>query len=385
LFVSAADSLSLPVARKTGRYYRPELDVLRFVAFLLVFFHHVLRDPSIVYAAPSDHAADIGPSIANAFGFGLCVFYFLSAYLIATLLLIELNETQSISVWEFYLRRVLRIWPLYALGLAIGGAFALMRGVPEELEMFRYYTIFMGNWFFQDHDWNFNPMTPLWSISIEEQFYLILPLLVLALGMKRLIWGGVGIVMLSIAALYYQGERHLPVDTAIWTNTLSQAIFFGAGIVAAVITYRRLPKFNMQTRTVAAAAAFIFMFLAAFMLGAKAIDYASSGWTIACGYILVAAACALLLVSVLNADIAFPAPIVYLGKISFGLYVYHLVAMRMSEQLFSLGSSGNFSRPVADLCALPLVVLYAALSYRYVERPFLRLRAKFTYVASRPD
>jgi peptidoglycan/LPS O-acetylase OafA/YrhL len=357
--------------------------VLRFVAFLLVFLHHVFRDPADTLDAPA--AAGIGSSIANAFGFGLCVFYFLSAYLISTLLLIELSETQGINVWEFYLRRILRIWPLYAVGLLIGVAFALVTAAPEQLAMFRYYTVFIGNWFFQDHDWNTNPMTPLWSISVEEQFYLVLPLFVLALGMKRLIWGGFAVMALSVVALYYQGERHLAVDTAIWTNTLSHAIFFGSGMVAAVLTYERLPRLNIRARLVAAATAFIFMFLSAVVFKAKAVEYASSGSTIVFGYVLVAIACVLLLMSLLNSDIVFPAPIVFLGKISFGLYVYHLLAMRVTEQVFSLDPSGHVPSAIVDLCSLPVLVLYAAISYRYIERPFLRLRTKFTYVASRPD
>jgi peptidoglycan/LPS O-acetylase OafA/YrhL len=279
----------------------------------------------------------------------------------------------------------MRIWPLYAVGLSIGVIFAFVDRGPGQLEMLGYYTVFLGNWFFQNHAWSNNLMTPLWSISVKEQFYLVLPLFVLAVGTRRLIWGGIGVVILSIAALYHQGERHLPIDTAIWTNTLSHAIFFGSGIIAAVITYERLPKLNIPARLVATAAAFIFMFLSAFVFRAKAIEYASSGSAIVFGYVLVAVACALLLISLLNSDVIFPAPIVYLGKISFGLYVYHTLAMRFTERLFSLDHSGYLPHAIVDLCSLPLLVLYASVSYRYIERPFLRLRTKFTYVASRPD
>jgi peptidoglycan/LPS O-acetylase OafA/YrhL len=74
--------------------------VLRFVAFLLVFLHHVFRDPSETHVLHTV-AADVTSSIANACGFGLCLFYFLSSYLIATLLLIELNETHGIMSGSF--------------------------------------------------------------------------------------------------------------------------------------------------------------------------------------------------------------------------------------------------------------------------------------------
>jgi peptidoglycan/LPS O-acetylase OafA/YrhL len=382
--VGGVNSLSHPLAGKVRRYYRPELDVLRFVAFALVFFHHVFRDPTAGHRLETIAAA-IGSSAANACGFGLCIFFFLSSYLITTLLMIELSERSVINVAEFYVRRILRIWPLYAFGLTLGIIFAFTNGEPADTEMFRYYAVFLGNWFFQNHGWGANPMTPLWSISVEEQFYLILPFFVLALGVKRIIWGGIGLIMLSAAALFYQGERHLLVDTAIWTNTLSHAIFFGAGMVAATMTYKQAPALNGRTRLIAAAGAFILMFLAAFVFKAKAIESASSGWSMVLGYVSVAVACTLLLVSLLNIGITLPAPMIYLGKISFGLYVYHGLAMRIMEHTFALGPFGYVPRTIADLSSLPLLVCYAAFSYRYLERPFLNLKAKFGYVASRSD
>src|SRR5579863_571256 len=158
--VSAVNSPSFSLARKAGRYYRPELDALRLVAFLLVFFHHVFRDPTASHRI-EPIATRIGSSIANACGFGLCLFFFLSSYLITTLLVVELNESGGINVAEFYLRRVLRIWPLYAFGLALGVVYAFSNSETSDVEMFRYYAVFLGNWFFQNHAWGDNPMTPL--------------------------------------------------------------------------------------------------------------------------------------------------------------------------------------------------------------------------------
>lgn len=382
--IGAVNSPSLSLAQKVGRYYRPELDVLRFVAFLLVFLHHVFRDPTASHRL-EPIATRIGSSVANACAFGLCLFFFLSSYLITTLLAVELNESGSIKVAEFYLRRILRIWPLYAFGLTLGVVYAFSNSEPADVEMFRYYAVFLGNWFFQNHRWADNPMTPLWSISLEEQFYLILPFLVLALGASRLIWGGLGLVMLSIVALFYQGERHFLVDTAIWSNTFSQSIFFGFGMVAAVTTYKQSQTLDMRARLIAAVGALILILLAAIVFRAKAIETASSGWAMVLGYMSVAVACTLLLVSLLDIGITLPASLVYLGKISFGLYVYHALAMRVMEHVFSFGSFGHLPKAIADLCSLPFLILYAAFSYRYIERPFLRLKARLAYVPSRPE
>lgn len=93
---------------RAGRYYKPELDVLRFCAFLFVFFVHRLDlapiDPAKYYWA--HHISLVG-------NYGVPLFFFLSAFLITELLNREQQQFGKISVRSFYIRRMLRIWPLY--------------------------------------------------------------------------------------------------------------------------------------------------------------------------------------------------------------------------------------------------------------------------------
>lgn len=112
-------------------------------------------------------------AVANGFGFGLCLFFFLGAYLITELLLREKERTRNIDLVRFYQRRILRIWPLYFLGIGIGVALALVNRSVADLHQFLAYLGMVGDWFVAVHGWSDNPMTPLWSISIEEQFYLL--------------------------------------------------------------------------------------------------------------------------------------------------------------------------------------------------------------------
>src|ERR1700748_1439510 len=91
------------------RIYRPELDVLRFVAFLLVFFFHVTP-------AATGHHSLVGQvllSLRDCGAFGVCIFFVLSSFLITELLIREKDATGSVHFKAFYLRRILRIWPLY--------------------------------------------------------------------------------------------------------------------------------------------------------------------------------------------------------------------------------------------------------------------------------
>src|SRR5919202_1515794 len=106
------------------RFYRPELDAFRFFAFLCVFGFHWMD------YVPVDAARQpIAYVVLTAGAFGLPVFFLLSAFLIIELLLRERAETQQIHIGSFYLRRILRIWPLYFL--ALYGLAALARVMPD--------------------------------------------------------------------------------------------------------------------------------------------------------------------------------------------------------------------------------------------------------------
>ena len=102
------------------RGYRPELDVVRFLAFLLVFFFHFLPWPSI-----GQTGWRVQMALVELCAMGLCLFFTLSAYLITSILLDEREKNGVISVQKFYIRRILRIWPLYFFGIALGIGFAL--------------------------------------------------------------------------------------------------------------------------------------------------------------------------------------------------------------------------------------------------------------------
>ncbi len=90
------------------RYYRPELDALRFLAFLGTFAFHCMD------FVPTDRVHDVWSWRIGTIGaFGVPVFFLLSAFLITELLLREASNTGRVHVSAFYVRRILRIWPLY--------------------------------------------------------------------------------------------------------------------------------------------------------------------------------------------------------------------------------------------------------------------------------
>src|ERR1035437_9331490 len=93
-----------------GRFYRPELDVVRFLAFLLVFGHHFLPEGSGPSTAALPRSLTrIFYACAGSSGFGLCLFFTLSSYLICELLIREREAAGSVQAKQFYIRRILRI------------------------------------------------------------------------------------------------------------------------------------------------------------------------------------------------------------------------------------------------------------------------------------
>ena len=358
--------------------YRPELDVLRFLAFFLVFVHHVMRLEASDVGGLDPLVARLVVSISQSFGFGMTLFFTLSAFIMTRLLREEEIATGRIRIGDFYVRRILRIWPLYALGLAIGVAIAQAAGTTETRAMFGWFSVFLGNWYFLDHAWSANPMTPLWSISVEEQFYLVLPLLLVAVGARGGARLGVATILLGGVALWIQGERHLEVDTAIWANTATHLAAFGVGIVLAETTRGGAPVESTLGRSALVVLAFVAFFVAADVFDGKRIAPAGSGFDVLAGHWLAAAGAGALILAVLDLRVTFPPALLHLGKISFGLYVFHILALRFVDLTVEA------SPVVRTVIAFGLDVVLARVSYAFWERPFLLLRQRFQTIASRP-
>src|SRR5689334_7836956 len=161
-------------AARVARFYRPELDVLRFFAFLGVFVFHAAPRTMDFYAA-AGVPRWLGNLLISTFGagaYGVDLFFALSAYLITSLLLRERTATGILDLRGFYLRRILRIWPLYLAFVAFAAIFAAL--VPGQHLPMKYvvgYSLLAGNWIYAFYGLPASFATPLWTVSIEEQFY----------------------------------------------------------------------------------------------------------------------------------------------------------------------------------------------------------------------
>src|ERR1700688_3352464 len=181
-------------------FYRPELDVLRFFAFLGVYVVHIVDYP--IEFLEQHHVphtlAQATMAMATGGAYGVDVFFILSAYLITELLLREKETMGHLNVPAFYLRRVLRIWPLYFLALLIAAYVPFFN--PHGEFGPRYVTaflLFMGNWSFVWFGWITSVAVPLWSVSVEEQFYLFWPPIVARLSRGQIIYAALGMILLA--------------------------------------------------------------------------------------------------------------------------------------------------------------------------------------------
>lgn len=293
--------------------------------------------------------------MARAGAFGVDLFFCLSAYLITELLLREARAKSGIDVRSFYLRRILRIWPLYFFALGVLAPLLAWWDPSEQLpaSYMAAFALLSGNWACALGGYRASSFALLWSVSIEEQFYLAWPWLVRARieRIRAIAWGMIGVAWITRLALLDVSHP------GIWCNTLARLDPMAAGILLA----GRSTELRSSFRVAALLGGLGGMFAAGAVGQLAGIG---SLWT----YPLIAASAVAILRGTLG--LAFDVPIVgYLGKISFGLYVFHAAALRLAGSVVG---------------GMILTIACAALSYRFLETPFLRRKERFARVASRP-
>jgi peptidoglycan/LPS O-acetylase OafA/YrhL len=383
MFRSATTVMEREAAGTGGdSFYRPGLDILRALAFLLVFIAH-----GLVWHL--DKATPMG-ALARTGEFGVCIFFFLSSYLITELLLREKRDTCTILIPAFYARRILRIWPLYFAMIAACWSYGLFSPThtvsPGWLVSL---LLLFTNWYTVGHGYPPGFLFPLWSISVEEQFYLLWPALV-----KYLSPGGLlGLASLLMAAAYLAlalllGLRQTP-DPTIWANSLVQFQFFALGAMTAIGLRGRVPDIAKPLRWGLFIAGLLCLRAAQAAVFNRDPSLPHDFAHIAPRFVAALAGCLCLFFSMLSlpAD-RLQKPFIYLGKISYGLYVFHVLWLGLTRDALARVPTGHFSPLTLQLggmaFALPATIATAVLSYRYLESPFLQFKKRFTVVLSRP-
>ena len=203
----------------TQRIYFPNLDGLRFLAFFSVFLFHSFYTPYPAIQASTAYRWAHG--LTRSGDLGVNFFFVLSGFLITYLLLCERQATGRIAIGPFYVRRILRIWPLYFVVLLLGfGVLPIVRAHFGEHEFHEtahpaYFWLFLANFNNLYYGCQTPTLTVLWSVCVEEQFYLVWPLLVAAVPTRRLGWlfGGILVANLLFRAWHQDNTPVLNLHT----------------------------------------------------------------------------------------------------------------------------------------------------------------------------
>jgi peptidoglycan/LPS O-acetylase OafA/YrhL len=374
-----AELHSQVTGRASERFYHPELDVLRFFAFLAVFIHHSLSSDVAAYmqkGLPEWVAKWCAAAVLSG-GLGVDLFFALSSYLITELLIREYLLRGKLDWRSFYVRRALRIWPLYYLFIA-----ACVLIVPlflvDSLSGWHLiaFLFFSANWSCAALGYPASVAAPLWSISVEEQFYASWPLLLSRIGINRIVH--ICIAMLIIAQvtrllLWSLDAGH----TAVWCNTFARLDPIAGGALLAACLRGNVPRLtNFMRISLLIVGGLLFVCAARFgnFYGAGSL-FLYPAATIGA----ISVICAILRKQErgLRQSLIRRA-LIYLGRISYGLYVWHLLAIAITVKIAS--SKYPIPKPVL---AFLITVLISICSYHVIERPFLRWKERFSYVRSR--
>jgi peptidoglycan/LPS O-acetylase OafA/YrhL len=372
------------------RIYFPELDGLRFIAFMMVYLFHGGIPQGIFARLIGSRAAF---ALRENGRFGVQLFFILSGYLITTLLLREEARYGRISLRAFWIRRILRIWPLYYLIVVIG--FVLIPALsgqvmtPGYRDTLRIHLIpflaFLGNWSMALvtplPDW----LSILWSVCVEEQFYLVVPLLIafVAPRYRRPLVGA--LIAMAIAVRWVCANRY-GSELMVVFNTFAQFDTLLSGVLLALCLGwdRDRPRLKKWLRWLQ----WPFYALVGWLMSDPRLGHGAPWhktwdfvWVWLCGLGIVIAA--VWGQGWLQKALSY-SRLVWLGKISYGLYMYHELALLARERAANYFRWFPNKDELLTIAALALTIALAAASYYRYERRFLELKRGWTRVPSRP-
>ncbi|MDX2062799.1 MAG: acyltransferase [Bacteroidia bacterium] len=362
------------------------LDSIRYLAFLLVFFGHLISPrwmpESQVVAFLSNYTTYTGY-------FGVVAFFVLSGFLITFLLLKEEEKNKSSNVPKFYLRRVLRIWPLYYASILVVLVFfafyrKLQGDTSPEHDLTLYY-FFLANFHEILHGappkaW---ALDVLWSVSIEEQFYLVWPLLLILVRRFRVL--ALGVLAVGSVGFQYWAFRHLP-GVAGFHHTLSCMYYLTLGGLCAIAYFRQQRTFQVWVlaRPWVALVSIAVVPMGVLLLGyiKPYVDVASKAGLVTTGYVVLALLmCGVILaqISTQRFELRRVLPFERFGKYTYGLYIWHFLSIILVHAALLRLAPGALYWLLVPLSLVGAHVM-AYTSYRFFELPFLRLKDRFKTV-----
>jgi peptidoglycan/LPS O-acetylase OafA/YrhL len=308
---------------------------------------------------------------------GVSFFFVLSGFLI-TRILIESKESNNFFS-NFYIRRSLRIFPLYYLYIFIVFIYCLYFDV-QGVNNWLYYVFYLQNYTMAWNGFAYVPGQELghtWSLAVEEQFYLLWPLVVFLCNRKLIFISAIILSCVAISSRFYLAEYTSIVSFAPLFSTMD-TLLIGAIIAVISVNQRAMRIISCTLLAVG-----LFWFISVVKFGAliygwhKGIEAANQSLYLSSS-ILFAGVIGVIASGVVKAKFLTIAPLIYLGKISYGLYLWHPFAIQVVDSLQYRGHLLWITGPMVLASKLALTIAISALSFKFFELPFLRMKDRFT-------
>jgi len=363
--------------------YFENLDALRAFAALSVIFFHItvwLKFPKTSFCQA---AAKLISQNGVGGPMGVTFFFILSGFLITYLMFFEKEKYRRFSIKDFYIRRVLRIWPLYFFSLAIGFfIYPLLLGFFQNgythNSSFLLYSLFLANFDNIKTTADNGLLGVQWSVAIEEQFYLIWPLIFVFSNKK--IFPFIASLILFFSLLFY-GLTYTDWKIAYY-HTASQFSYLSFGAILAWLSFFYIAKVEFFFRYISK-----LIIILIYVCGCLLVFYQKELFGIHQVISAMVRISVMLFLGFIIMEQNFSKNsfvkvgnfrlLSWLGKISYGLYLLHMVAIYLVLQLFN--NNPNLI-VVESFLVLLMTILLSYLSYQYLEKYFLRLKEKFSHL-----
>lgn len=360
------------------------LNGLRAIAALGVLFSHITLALDLFGLNPHIFGtnADGNPRSTSLAGFGVSIFFALSGFLI-TYLLLEEKKTQEINIKNFYIRRVLRIWPLYYLYLLLCVLTLLIFDLPFEKSSLFFYVFLTANIPFI-----IGKVIPFighyWSLGVEEQFYSFWPWVVRKSKspLRITIILCVLLLFLTIALrlidiFFFNGKENYPYQVIHVTRFHCMLI----GAIAANLYFQKQAMFLRITNHKFP------QFLAWMVILLVAVNKFHIASFLDNEFISVVAV--FLIIGqiektnrIINLENRF---FDFIGKISYGIYVIHPLIIFYLSRAFHFSDNKLTSYLIVYVSSVVATLIFAYLSYEFFEKKFLLLKNKYTTIHSVPS
>jgi peptidoglycan/LPS O-acetylase OafA/YrhL len=379
--------------KSNGKPNFVNLDALRFFAFLAVFLSHCFS--YFAYTFPNKYLELLHRHFFINGNLGVNFFFVLSGFLISWLLFLEKEKNGKIDIKAFYMRRILRIWPVYFSVVAIGFLIPIFTRltflsqsnfhITSKFDQLPWYLFFLGNFDISCNGSTNFITSVLWSVSVEEQFYLVWPIVFLFLSKKNI---------RNFSFLVIVSSFVYRVCSSNWLSYYSTPYVMSDLAIGSLVAYYCMYNTRVITIISDLPKKIIIFIYSLFILyiplhgfshifGERVFEiyhpFESLLFSFFFSFIIVEQNFCK------NSFFKFGTIKSFsnLGKISYGLYSYHAIMLLLAyiiTDLPFLKEVPLIHYTIRIIISLFLTIFFCKLSYKYFEKPFLKIKQKFSKI-----